>query len=318
MAVGVHRGCGAHRSHLLESNLTNLERYKINTNRPEVIMNSHVSFDKLKQPLPTYSLKNAYYTALRVILKTVGNLSDGIRIGHEFGFDSGVMLDYVYKNRSAGKFLVGRMIDRIYLNTEGWQGIRLRGDLLKKSLLKAVTKQLERKARIRFLDLACGGGEYDIDVLKRFPSNRVEAELRDYKQENITQARLNAEISHLKHISFKQADAFEAENYCEKWDVIVASGFWEIIDDDELVKGCLLNAASCLAPGSVLIFTIQPHHPQLELIARTLTSHTGKAWVMKLRSLDLFQSWMNEARLEYVSHRMERHGIFGVVEAVKV
>ena len=53
-------------------------------------------------------------------------------------------------------------------------------------------------------------------------------------------------------------------------------------------------------------------------IARTLTSHTGKPWVMRLRSLSLFQSWMEEAGLGYVSHRLEKHGIFGVVKTVKL
>jgi ubiquinone/menaquinone biosynthesis C-methylase UbiE len=281
-------------------------------------MNTHASFDDLKQPLPTYSFKNAYYASVRAILKTVGNLSDGISLGNKFGFDSGVMLDYVYKNQAAGKFLVGRLIDRIYLNAVGWKGIRLRKVLITECLMKVVADRLKHRARIRYLDLACGGGEYDIEVLRHFPPARVEAELRDYKPENIAQALDNCERCHLNHIRFKQADAFDTENYQEKWDVIVASGFWEIIDDDRLVKTCLLNAARCLDPGSVMVFTIQPHHPQLEFIARTLTSHTGKPWVMRLRSLELFQAWMKEARLQYVSHRMEKHGIFGVVVAVKL
>jgi len=224
-------------------------------------MNSRITFDNLKQPLPTYSLKNAYYSSVRAILKTVGNLSDGIRLGNKFGFDSGVMLDYVYKNQASGKFFVGKLIDRLYLNAVGWKRIRLRKVLLTESLMKVVSEQLNRKARIRYLDLACGGGEYDIEVLKHFPAPRVEAELRDYKPENIAQALNNAERSHQNHLRFKQADAFDDDNYREKWDVIVSSGFWEIIDDDRLVKLCLLNAARCLDPGSVLVFTIQPHHP---------------------------------------------------------
>lgn len=38
---------------------------------------------------------------------------------------------------------------------------------------------------------------------------------------------------------------------------------------------------------------------------------------MRLRSLELFKEWMREAQLKYVSHRMEKYEIFGVVEAVK-
>jgi SAM-dependent methyltransferase len=281
-------------------------------------MNHSRSLDALQRPLPIYSLKNAYYASVRTLLRTVGNLSDGIRLGNRNGFDSGVMLDYVYKNQAGGRLLIGKLMDRIYLNTIGWRGIRLRKELVIQCLKGGVAEQLRRKTRIRFLDLACGGGEYDIEVLKGIPPHRVESELRDYKPENIAQAMQNAEAHGLKNIRFKQADAFDADNYRERWDIIVASGFWEIIEDDRLVKECMLNAARCLDPGGRLIFTIQPDHPQLELIARTLTSHTGKPWVMRLRSLPLFQSWMNEAGLGYVSHHLEKHGIFGVVETVKL
>jgi hypothetical protein len=65
------------------------------------------------------------------------------------------------------------------------------------------------------------------------------------------------------------------------------------------------------------VFTIQPYHPQLEFIARTLVSNTGKPWVMRLRSLELFKEWLKEAQLQYVAHQMEKHQIFGVVAAVK-
>lgn len=275
------------------------------------------SFEELQKPLPFYSPKNFGYAIVRSLLKTAGNLADGISIGNKFGYDSGVMLDYVYKNQASGKLLVGKLMDRSYLNAVGWRGIRLRKVLIKDYLERVVQAQLEKKSSIRYLDIACGGGEYDIEVLENFDQHKIQAELRDYKLENIEKARQNAQARGLQNIRFQQADAFDPQNYREKWDVIVSSGFWEIIDNDDLVKGCLLNAAKCLDSGSMLVFTIQPYHPQLEFIARTLVSNTGKPWIMRLRSLDLFKTWMQEAQLQYVSHRMEKHGIFGVVEAAK-
>ncbi|MCI0696823.1 class I SAM-dependent methyltransferase family protein [candidate division KSB1 bacterium] len=276
------------------------------------------SFEELQKPLPFYSPKNLVYALVRALLKTVGNIANGVGIGNKFGYDSGVMLDYVYKNQASGKLLVGKLMDRSYLNAVGWRGIRLRKVLIKEYLERVVQAQLEKKSSIRYLDIACGGGEYDIEVLEKFDQHKIQAELRDYKLENIEKARQNAQARGLQNIRFQQADAFDPQNYREKWDVIVSSGFWEIIDNDDLVKGCLLNAAKCLDPGSVLVFTIQPYHPQLEFIARTLVSNTGQPWIMRLRSLDLFKAWMKEAQLQYVSHQMEKHGIFGVVEAVKV
>jgi 2-polyprenyl-3-methyl-5-hydroxy-6-metoxy-1,4-benzoquinol methylase len=275
------------------------------------------SFEELQKPLPRFSPKNVYYASIRALLKSVGNLSDGIRTGNDSGYDSGVMLDHVYKNKAGGKLVVGKVIDRFYLNTVGWKGIRLRKILLMEYLSRVLAAKAAEKSSVRYLDIACGGAEYDMEVLKHADSVKVRAELRDYKQENIEKAKHNAEIHGVKNVTFKQADALDAGNYKDKWDIVVVSGFWEIIDDDKLVKGCLLNIAKCLDPGSELVFTIQPYHPQLELIARTLNSNTGKPWIMRLRSLDLFQEWMQEAGLKYVSHQMEKHEIFGVVEAVK-
>ena len=118
-------------------------------------MNHSRSFSALQQTLPTYSLKNAYYASVRTLLKTMGNLSEGIRLGNRHGFDSGVMLDYVYKNQAGGRFLIGKLMDRIYLNAIGWRGIRLRKELVIQCLKGVVAEQFARKKRVRFLDLAC-------------------------------------------------------------------------------------------------------------------------------------------------------------------
>jgi 2-polyprenyl-3-methyl-5-hydroxy-6-metoxy-1,4-benzoquinol methylase len=275
------------------------------------------SFEELQQPLPALSPKNIYYSFLRFLLHTVGNVSDGIKVGNTYGYDSGVMIDYVYKNKPSGRFGIGALIDWGYLNSVGWRGIRLRKILLTRYLTKVIGEHLQRKPHLKYLDIACGGAEYDIDAFKQFDASKLDVELRDYKMENIEKATQNANASGLRSIRFKQADAFNAANYTERWDVVVASGFWEIIDDDSLIKNCIKNIAACLEPGGSLVFTIQPYHPQLEMAARSLTSNTGKPWIMRLRQLDLYKQWLNEAGLEYVSHELEKHQIFGVVEARK-
>jgi 2-polyprenyl-3-methyl-5-hydroxy-6-metoxy-1,4-benzoquinol methylase len=227
------------------------------------------------------------------------------------------MIDYVYKNKPSGRFGVGTLIDWAYLNSVGWRGIRLRKLLLMRYLKKVVHNHLQIKPHVKYLDIACGGAEYDIEVLEQFEASQIDVELRDYKTENIEKAAQNANAHRLKSIQWKQADAFNPANYGDHWDIVVASGFWEIIDEDALIKGCIANIATSLNPGGSLVFTIQPYHPQLEMAARALTSNTGKPWVMRLRSLDLYKQWLNEAGLEYVSHEMEQNQIFGVVEARK-
>jgi len=44
---------------------------------------------------------------LRLIVRTIGRTSDGIRIAFDEGFTSGVMLDYIYRNEPSGRLLIG-------------------------------------------------------------------------------------------------------------------------------------------------------------------------------------------------------------------
>ncbi len=276
-------------------------------------------YEALKEPLPLYTPKGLYYAAVRAFLRGPGRYSDGIRLGEKHGYDSGVMLDYVYKNRPSGRGLFGKWIDRIYLHSVGWRGIRNRKALSREILDEELAELMKKREKIDYLDIACGGAQYDLEAIRAAGSERVRAELRDYRSENLETARKNAKSLGGEGIVFYRADAFDSANYIpESRDLIVSSGFWEIIADDGLVRGCLRDCARALRPGGRLIFTLQPRHPQLELIARTLRSHTGKPWVMRLRSLDLFREWMEPLGLRYLRHRMEPCDIFGVAVAEKL
>ena len=71
------------------------------------------------------------YGVAKLGLATLGRLSQGIRVGWRRGFDSGESLDYVYENAPRGSLLVGKLIDRVYLGSPGWRGIRARKANLK-------------------------------------------------------------------------------------------------------------------------------------------------------------------------------------------
>jgi hypothetical protein len=45
----------------------------------------------------------------------------------------------------------------------------------------------------------------------------------------------------------------------------------------------LQGIAQSMKPGAHLIYTAQPWHPQLEMIAQTLSNHQGKPWIMRPR-----------------------------------
>src|SRR5262249_42104986 len=115
-----------------------------------------------------------------------------------------------------------------------------------------------------------------------------------------------------------QADAFsdkDLERAMPEPNLIVVSGLHEIISDNELVQNHFHQLARIAQRPATLIFTIQPWHPQIEFIARVLTSHTGAPWVMRLRPWEKTQRWAEAAGFKIRTVSMDKQGIFGVVVA---
>src|SRR5436190_1527332 len=110
-----------------------------------------------------------HFALVRGGMKTGGRLSEGINLGWRTGFDSGLTLDYVYENRARGKTPLGRIIDRNYLNSPGWRGIRQRKKNLE-TLLRSVIKRVHSEGLpVRIVDVAAGGGRYLLETMRSLP-----------------------------------------------------------------------------------------------------------------------------------------------------
>ncbi len=284
-----------------------------------MLQKSLPTYEQLLRPLPIWNPKAWYYGLINLSLKTMGKLSKGIKIGFQYGFDSGVMLEYVYKNSPHGITPLGIFIDWFYLNSKGWQGIRCRSQLMKTTLRRVLQSYQQQNIPCHLFDVACGGGRYDLEVLQEFPSEAIAATLRDYKLENVTKARqLASQLGVIAQI--EQADAFndqDLDRVQPKPNVVIVSGLHEILPNDTLIRHHFQQLYRILNTSGTLIFTIQPQHPQLEMIARTLPAHTGLPWVMRVRSWKLIRQWAEEAGFNNFQVQMEPNGIFGVVTAQK-
>jgi len=282
--------------------------------------NQPASYEDLIHPLPRLHPKAVYYGILKLLLGTIGRLSDGIRLGSQYGFDSGVMLEYVYRNKASGQGWLGRAIDRIYLDTPGWRGIRERAEILKDTLRKIIHDNSRQERPTVLLDVACGGGRYVLEVLHEFSKETVTATLRDYREENVQKARALARELGVPAV-IETADAFSEADLKRgnpAPNVIVVSGLHEILPDNGLIRTHFHQLYGILQTPGTLVFTIQPSHPQVELIARTLTSHSGGPWVMRLRPFALTRQWAEEAGFQIAQTHMDSQNIFGVVAAHKI
>ena len=150
------------------------------------------------------------WALLRGLLSTAGRTSKGVRIGYRFGFDSGIMLDYVYVNRALGALGIGRLVDRAYLNAVGWRAIRARRALLEQTLLAEIERNRAASEPTRLLDVAAGPGRYLQAVLQAAQPERGDLRIlcRDLSLENVMQGAKQAEAAGLHGIAFEQGDAF--------------------------------------------------------------------------------------------------------------
>jgi hypothetical protein len=257
---------------------------------------------------------------MRGLLGTVGRTSKGIRTGYQYGFDSGMMLDYVYVNRSQGVLGVGRLIDRAYLNAVGWRAIRARGALLRRTLRAEIDRRPGRTVRI--LDMAAGPGRYLLDLLEPpdgcgYPSDRVSVVCRDLAVMGLAQGRALARRRGLANIRYERGDALDPKppEAGEAPDVIVVSGLYELLLDDETIRASMARLRGLLAPGGALVFTTQTRNPQLEFIANVLPNRDGDLWRMKCRPVAETEQWARLAGFAEVASEREAVGLFTVSTA---
>lgn len=277
---------------------------------------------ELSRPLPAFSPRGLYWRAYRANLKLGGLLSEGVALGHRTGFDSGSSLDYVYRNRPAGLGPLGRAADRQYLDAIGWRGIRQR-KLHIEELLRSTLGRLDAEGRpMHILDVAAGHGRYVLEALGQGP-RPASILLRDYDEANVAQGRALIESRGLSGIArFERGDAFDRDGLAAivpRPTVGIVSGLYELFPDNDAVATSLAGLAEAVEPGGYLIYTGQPWHPQLELIARALTSHRGgQAWVMRRRTQAELDQLVAEAGFDKIDQRIDAWGIFTVSLARRV
>lgn len=264
-------------------------------------------------------LKDMAFAAQRLTLRTVGKLSRGIRLGWESGFDSGRSLDYVYENEARGKLGVGRLIDRAYLESIGWKGIRQRKIHLEKLLREAIRRTRAEGRDVRILDVATGCGRYVLDVLKDEPGTT--ALLRDFTPANVEQGREIARSMALSdRVTFEEGDAFDEEGLAKITPaptVSIVSGLYELFGDNDMVLRSLRGIARSMTEGGLLVYTGQPWHPQIEMIARVLTNRDGKPWIMRRRTQEEMDDLVRAAGFRKIDMEIDRWGIFTVSLAIR-
>ena len=226
--------------------------------------------------------KKVIFGIQKVLLNKLGWLGGGFSIGLHHGFDSGPSLDYIYKNKASGKFFIGKILDRFYLNQTGWKGIRERKINLLSFLRGRINSSPDKNVKI--LDIAGGVGNYLFDIKNEFPN--LEIVINEFNQENIRIGEEFIKKNKLQNIKFTNYDCFNVDSY-EKMnfhpDIVIISGIFELFNDNTFLDNAIKGISNILSKDGAIIYTGQPYHPQLHQIAFVLNSHRKSQWIMRLR-----------------------------------
>ena len=283
---------------------------------------THAEYQSLLGPLPALSLKNLNFATQRFSMRTLGRLSHAIRVGLEMGFDSGESLDCVYDNQARGELGVGKLIDRGYLDAIGWRGIRQRRECMNEALRECMQAIRRDGLPARVMDVAGGAGRYLLDLIDD-PREGLGLTVlcRDWSESALATGRANATARGLAdRIRHERGDAFDEASLASvspQPSIVVVSGLYELFPDNELLRRSLRGIYAALPPGGWLVYTGQPWHPQVEMIARTLTNRDGKPWIMRRRPQGEMDELVREPGFSKHRQRTDDFGIFTVSIAQK-
>src|SRR5258708_6113358 len=209
--------------------------------------------DALAAPLSSFTPRGAYWAATRAAMRLGGMLSEGIRLGHETGFDSGSTLDYVYRNHPTGTTALGRMIDANYLHSIGWRGIRQRKLHIEELLRRAMAEARTAGLPIRILDIAAGHGRYVLEAIDTSAARPDSILLRDYSALNVEHGSALIRAKGLGSIaSFVEGDAFDRSSLAAvapRPTIGIVSGLYELFPANTQVRASLAVMAHAVPPA---------------------------------------------------------------------
>jgi hypothetical protein len=142
---------------------------------------------------------------------------------------------------------------------------------------------------------------------------------RDWSESALDTGRAEALRRGLEgRIDHRRGDAFDPDSLAAvepKPSVAVVSGLYELFPDNARLCRSLAGLFHAVRPGGWLIYTGQPWHPQVEMIARTLTNRDGNYWIMRRRPQGEMDALVEEAGFRKERQWVDDFGIFTVSAA---
>lgn len=264
--------------------------------------------------------RRLWLQVLKALVRTVGRASDGIRLCLEEGLTSGATLDYVYRNEPSGRFLLGRALDRVFLANPAWEAARVRRRHLEQLMREAIEALRHTGRPISILDIASGPAGYVLAVLQAVGEDGVVARCRDLDPRWLEQGRREAARLGVRSAQFERGDALSRDELLAvrpRPTLVVASGFYDLLTDDEAVRQSMGTVHDALQPGGYFVCTHQVAHPNLEMVSAVFTDFTHQPLRMVMRAPAQIRMWLEAAGFRADRTLLDRWGYCSVTRVQK-
>jgi len=248
--------------------------------------------------------------------RTLGRLSDGVNMTFELGLSSGKVLDYIYANKPHGRTLIGKWIDKRYIDHPGWKAIRIRKQNLESSLKLAVNTLKQRQRNITIVDIASGCAAYLFSSLTELNDGYITARCYDIDPRWVDAGNQRAFSEGMKSISFHQGDTMDpafAKTALHDADIVICSGFYDWIWNDDDIRQSLNIIKSSTPSHSFIALTYQMAHPCLDLVQQIFKNFDGSSLRMKMRSAQEMQKILEAASVTIINEARDKFGYFNTV-----
>lgn len=248
------------------------------------------SFAELQRDLSPSSPRAWRFAALALASRAGALLSDGLRIGHVHGFDSGPFMAHVYADRPTGRTALGRRVDSRLLARRTCRAFREVRRLAHRAVLDAIDAHPGPAPVIA--DLAAGPAPYLLEAIARRPG--AQALVCDIDPSALTQVSAAARRLGVEdRVRALRADAFDRDalrSLEPRPDVVIELGLYGIYHDDALIERHFRDLAELVGPGQIVL-NVQTENPEIEYIARVWRDHRGERCVWRLRPAERLLGW---------------------------
>jgi predicted RNA methylase len=274
------------------------------------------SFAELQRELPRSSPRAWRFAALHAGSRAGALVSEGLRVGHRHGFDSGPFMDHVYADRPAGRTAAGRALDRRLLRRRTCVAFRDIRALAEPAVRDALAASDATEPVVA--DLAAGPAPYLLAAVADHP--RARAVVCDVDEAALDGARAAAQRTGVAgRATFVRANAFDPAALATlrpRPDVVLELGLYGIEHDDARVERHFTDLAELVAPEQI-VFNVQTANPEIEYIARVWVNAAGERCVWRLRPVEQILGYAAAAGYRPASTTADRFGIYRVVRLVR-